>query len=253
MAGFKEAITGPLYIAKAMLTTFKHNTRPIVTISYPERQKQVPPRERGRHILHRYADGLEKCVGCELCAIVCPVGCIVVEAAENTPEHRVSPGERYARRYEINLLRCIYCGVCEKACPSIDVTAANGFEAQRLDAVEKLLPRLELIDIRRRRPARSFVDVTRIVQPVAEARMRFQSRSIGQVDSMRRDIVNGRPSIVAGRRAGCETSCITKNATFRSRVCDGRPRRLRHAKKLLEKRAIIGERGWENGLSVLLR
>jgi hypothetical protein len=31
--------------------------------------------------------------------------------------------------------------VCEKACPSIDVTAANGFEAQRLDSVEKLLPR----------------------------------------------------------------------------------------------------------------
>ncbi len=49
-------------------------------------------------------------------------------------------------------------------CPPIDVTAANGFEAQRLDSVEKLLPRLKLIDIWRRRPAHSFVDVTRIVQ-----------------------------------------------------------------------------------------
>src|SRR5437868_14416368 len=99
-----------------MLTTLKHNTKPIVTIDYPARQKPVPPRERGRHILHRYADGLEKCVGCELCAIACPVGCIVVEAAENTPEHRVSPGERYAKRYEINLLRCIYRGMREEAC-----------------------------------------------------------------------------------------------------------------------------------------
>jgi hypothetical protein len=141
--------------------------------------------------------------------------------------------------------------VCEKACPSVDVTAANGFEAQCLDAVEKLLPRLKLIDIRRRRSAHSFVDVARIVQPVAEARMRFQSCSIGQVDSMRRDIINGGPSIVAGRRAGCETSCITKNATVRSRVCEDRPRRLRHAKQLLEKRAIIG--GRESGRSVLLR
>jgi hypothetical protein len=70
---------------------------------------------------------------------------------------------------------------------------------------------------------------------------------------MRRDIINGGPSIVAGRRAGCETSCITKNATFRRRVCEERPRSVRHAKKLLEKRAIIGGSGWEDGLSVLLR
>jgi len=135
--------------------------------------------------------------------------------------------------------------VCEKACPSIDVTAASGFEAQRLDSVEKLLPRRKLIDIRRRRTVHSFVDVTRIVQPVVEARMRFQSRSIGQVDGMRRDIVNRGPSIIARRRAGCETSCIAKNAIFRRCIGKDRLRRLgRRAKKLLEKRAIIGEPGW---------
>ncbi len=78
--------------------------------------------------LHRYADGLEKCVGCELCAIACPVGCIVVEAAENTPEHRVSPGERYAKRYEINLLRCIYCGMCEEACPYDAITMGPRYD-----------------------------------------------------------------------------------------------------------------------------
>src|ERR1700730_7702618 len=83
--------------------------------------------------------------------------------------------------------------------------------------------------------------------------MRFQSCSVGQVDSMGRDIINGGPSIVAGRRVGCETSCITKNAAFRRRVCEDRPRRVRHAKKLLEKRAIIGGGGWEEGVSVLLR
>ena len=150
-------------------------------------------------------------------------------------------------------VRAEHVSVCEKACASVDVTAANRLEAQRLDSVEKLLPRLKLIDVRRRRPAHSFVDVTRVVQPVAKARMGFQSCSIGQVDSMRRDIINGGPSIVAGRRARCETSCITKNATFRSCVCEDRPRRLRHAKKLLEKRAIIGGSGWDDGVSVLLR
>jgi hypothetical protein len=74
--------------------------------------------------------------------------------------------------------------------------------------------------------------------------MRFQFRSIGQVDGMRRDIVNGGPSIVAGRRAGCETSCIAKNAIFRRRIGKDRPRRLKRAKKLLEKRAVISKRVW---------
>ena len=124
----KEVLLGPIYIARALATTFKHNAKPIVTIEYPERQKAVPPRSRGKHILHRYADGLEKCVGCELCAIACPVGCIVVEAAENTPEHRVSPGERYAKRYEINLLRCIYCGMCEEACPYDAITMGPRYD-----------------------------------------------------------------------------------------------------------------------------
>src|SRR2546430_16565217 len=98
----REIFLGPIYIARALLTTFKHNTRPIVTIEYPERQKPVPPRERGKHILHRYADGLEKCVGCELSPIACPVGGIVVVGAENTPEHRVHPAERYPKRTELN-------------------------------------------------------------------------------------------------------------------------------------------------------
>src|SRR5256886_8736763 len=105
----REIFLGPLYIARALATTFKHNTKPVVTIEYPERQKPVPPRARARHILHRYADGLEKCVGCELCPIACRVGCIVVEAAENTPEHRVSPGEKDAKRYDITLLSGICC------------------------------------------------------------------------------------------------------------------------------------------------
>jgi NADH-quinone oxidoreductase subunit I len=66
----------------------------------------------------RYENGLERCIGCSLCAIFCPAQAIYVEAAENTDEARFSPGERYAKRYEINMLRCIYCGYCQEACPT---------------------------------------------------------------------------------------------------------------------------------------
>ena len=53
-------------------------------------------------------------------------------AAENDPEARVSPGERYARIYEINLARCIFCGYCEIACPFDAITLGNDFELSEL-------------------------------------------------------------------------------------------------------------------------
>ena len=99
------------------------------TIQYPEDKTAVYPRFRGRHKLHRFEDtGLEKCVGCSLCAAACPADCIRVVAAENTPEHRVSPGERYAAVYEINLSRCIFCGYCEVACPFDAITMGHDYE-----------------------------------------------------------------------------------------------------------------------------
>ena len=78
--------------------------------------------------LHLHENGLEKCVGCSLCAAACPADCIRVVAAENTAENRVSAGERYARIYEINMSRCIFCGYCELACPFDAITLGNDFE-----------------------------------------------------------------------------------------------------------------------------
>ena len=98
-------------------------------IQYPEEKTPVYPRFRGRHKLQRFEDtGLEKCVGCSLCAAACPADCIRVVAAENTPDNQVSAGERYAAVYEINLARCIFCGYCELACPFDAITLEAEYE-----------------------------------------------------------------------------------------------------------------------------
>jgi NADH-quinone oxidoreductase subunit I len=120
-----DPVTGT---ARSFAVTFKQLFKKPITQQYPEYKRPVYPRFRGRHRLHRHANGLEKCVGCSLCAAACPADCIRVVAAENTPDHRVSAGERYARIYEINLSRCIFCGYCELACPFDAITMGNDYE-----------------------------------------------------------------------------------------------------------------------------
>src|SRR5262249_12838986 len=94
----------------------------------PEAPKPPAPRCHGRRILNRPPGGLEKCVGCELCAWACPADAIYVEGADNTDEERYSPGERYGRVYQINYARCILCGLCIEACPTRALTMTNEFE-----------------------------------------------------------------------------------------------------------------------------
>jgi NADH-quinone oxidoreductase subunit I len=115
-------------ILKGLQTTLRQAGKKPTTISYPEQQRELPQRFRGRHVLHRYEGGLERCIACYLCAGACPADAIYIEADENTDEHRVSPGERYARVFDVNLLRCIFCGYCEQACPTGAITLEKLFE-----------------------------------------------------------------------------------------------------------------------------
>ena len=104
-----------------------------------------PERLHGRHVLNRYEDGMEKCIGCELCAGVCPAKCIYVRGADNDPDNPTSPGERYGFVYEINYLRCIHCDLCVEACPTEAITESKLFEFSFTNRQDAIYTKTELV------------------------------------------------------------------------------------------------------------
>ncbi len=114
----------PLLIGFA--TTFKHMFKKAITVNYPAEKLPMFPKYRGKQVLMRDENGLEKCVACGLCAVACPADAIYLEAAEN--DGTVQAGPRYASVYQIHKTRCIFCGYCEEACPVSAIFMGKDYE-----------------------------------------------------------------------------------------------------------------------------
>ncbi|MGI9600752.1 MAG: NADH-quinone oxidoreductase subunit NuoI [Acidimicrobiales bacterium] len=136
---------GLLDYVRGFRVTFDKLFEERVTTEYPVEKSPKPERLHGRHVLNRYEDGMEKCIGCELCAGVCPAKCIYVRGQDNPIDDPVSPGERFGYIYEINYLRCIHCDLCVEACPTQAITETKLFEFSFTNRNDAIYTKSELL------------------------------------------------------------------------------------------------------------
>lgn len=143
-----------LSLVRTLWEVTLHMFRPRVTVQYPDEMPDLPPRWRGRIILSRDPDGGERCVGCYLCAVACPVDCISLQATED------ENGRRYPEFFRINFSRCIFCGFCEEACPTYAIQLTPDFEMSEYDRQNLVYEKEDLmIDGEGKYPGYSFWQV----------------------------------------------------------------------------------------------
>ncbi|CAL4042528.1 NADH-quinone oxidoreductase subunit I [Buchnera aphidicola (Anoecia corni)] len=123
---------------KSLLLICFHLFQKSETQKYPEETVNLPQRYRGRIILTRDTNGKERCVACNLCSVVCPVGCISLQKAEKN-------NRWYPKFFRINFSRCIFCGLCEEACPTTAIQLIPDFELAEYDRKDLIYEKKNLL------------------------------------------------------------------------------------------------------------
>src|SRR5678816_2937552 len=114
-----------------------------VTMQYPHEKRTLPDNYRGMLALLRYDDGVERCVGCDLCEAACPSRCIKVVSAEDPKK----PLSRYATEFYIDITKCVFCGYCVEACPVNALAMTKMYEYSTPDKRTLIFDKKRLYEI----------------------------------------------------------------------------------------------------------
>ncbi len=128
-AYFENIGKGFWTVLVGMKVTMRHLFTPAVTIQYPDARMSIP--ERGRNRLYV---NMDDCIGCNQCAMACPVDCITIETAKSLPTEDLgvtSSGQKkrlWVTQFDIDFGKCCYCGLCVPPCPTECIYMTNVFE-----------------------------------------------------------------------------------------------------------------------------
>lgn len=135
---FTDIWDGVVTVLIGMKVTWRHLFTPAVTIQYPDVKLKLPERARNRLYVN-----MDDCIGCDQCAMACPVDCITIETIKSTPDVDLgltSVGTKkrlYVPVFDIDIAKCCYCGLCVYPCPTecikmTDVYEFSEFERENL-------------------------------------------------------------------------------------------------------------------------
>ena len=131
---FRNIWDGIVTVLIGMKVTWRHLFVRSVTIQYPKVKLTLPERARNRLYVN-----MDDCIGCDQCAMACPVDCIEIETVKSTPDVDLgltSVGTKkrlYVTKFDIDIAKCCYCGLCVYPCPTECIKMTDVYEFSEFD------------------------------------------------------------------------------------------------------------------------